>query len=67
MILLASVLQGERTDPELIQIALDTLANVMTYESENPEGRTSFLRRDSFYSSFRTTKFTAGYHRAIYW
>lgn len=59
MILLASVLQGERTDPELLQIALDTLANVMTYESENPEGNRLFHLCYSSYQSFRTTELTA--------
>ncbi len=40
MTLLANVLQGDRTDPDLIQLALETLANIMTYEAENTEGKT---------------------------
>jgi hypothetical protein len=39
MILLSNVLQGDRTDLDLIQLALETLANVMTYEAENNEGK----------------------------
>jgi hypothetical protein len=38
MTFLATVLQGDRTDPELIQLALEALANVMTYEADNTEG-----------------------------
>ena len=67
MTLLASVLQGDRTDPELIQIALETLANVMTFEAENQEGKTSFLRFYLLNYSARTTEFTSRYHRTIYW
>ena len=39
MTLLANVLQGDRTDLDLIQLALETLANVMAYEAENNEGK----------------------------
>lgn len=39
MTLLPSILQGDRTDLELIQIALETLANVMSYEADNLEGK----------------------------
>jgi len=35
---LANILQGDRTDLELIQIALETLANIMSYEADNLEG-----------------------------
>ncbi|CAF1188763.1 unnamed protein product [Rotaria magnacalcarata] len=35
MLLLANILQGDRTDLELIQLALETLSNVMTYEPDN--------------------------------
>lgn len=38
MTLLANILQGDRTDLDLIQLTLDTLANVMTYEVGNDEG-----------------------------
>ncbi|CAF0903996.1 unnamed protein product [Adineta ricciae] len=37
MILLANILQGDRTDLDLIQLALETLTNVMTYEADNSE------------------------------
>jgi len=66
MPLLATVLQGDRTDPDLIQLALETLANVMTYEAENTEGKT-YLRHFSLRNlSSRTTESTSGYHRSIY-
>lgn len=38
MTLLANILQGDRTDFDVIQLALETLANVMTYEADNAEG-----------------------------
>jgi hypothetical protein len=38
MNLLANVLQGDRTDLDLIQLVLETLANVMTFEADNIEG-----------------------------
>lgn len=59
MTLLANVLQGDRTDPELIQIALETLANVMTFEAENQEGKTFFFRIYLLNYSARTTEFTS--------
>ncbi|CAF3711010.1 unnamed protein product [Adineta steineri] len=37
MNLLANVLQGDRIDLDLIQLALETLANVMTFEADNDE------------------------------
>ncbi|CAF1398635.1 unnamed protein product [Adineta steineri] len=37
MTLLANILQGDRTDLDLIQLALETLANVVTYEVGNEE------------------------------
>lgn len=43
MTLLASILQGDRTDLDLIQLTLETLANVMTYEVGNDEGIDSSL------------------------
>ena len=39
MISLANILRGDRTDLDLIQLALETLTNVMTYEADNSEGR----------------------------
>jgi hypothetical protein len=36
---LANILQGDRTDFELIQLALETLANIMTFEATNDEGK----------------------------
>lgn len=56
MTLLANVLQGDRTDPELIQIALEALANVMTFEAENQEGKTFALLFPSLNYSTRTTQ-----------
>jgi hypothetical protein len=50
MTLLATILQGDRTDPELIQLALETLSNVMTYEAENTEGKT-YLHHFSLFQS----------------
>ena len=38
MTLLANVLQGDRTDLDLIQLALETLANLITCEPGNDEG-----------------------------
>jgi hypothetical protein len=38
MTLLAAILQGDRTDLDLIQLALETLANVITYDTSNEEG-----------------------------
>jgi hypothetical protein len=38
MTLLANILQGDRTDLDLIQLALETLANIVTYEIGNDEG-----------------------------
>ena len=38
MTLLANILQGDRADLDLIQLALDTLANVVTYEAGNDDG-----------------------------
>jgi hypothetical protein len=43
MTLLANVLQGDRTDLDLIQLALEALANVVTYEIGNDEGILSFF------------------------
>jgi hypothetical protein len=66
MVLLANVLQGDRTDLDLIQLALETLANVMTYESGNDEGKN---HKNLYYSikiSSRTSEFTSGYHHSIY-
>jgi len=39
MTLLANVLQGDKADLDLIQLALETLANVMTYQADNIEGK----------------------------
>jgi hypothetical protein len=39
MTLLANVLQGDRVDLDLIQLALETLANIMTYQADNIEGK----------------------------
>ncbi|UJR15619.1 hypothetical protein I4U23_002555 [Adineta vaga] len=39
MTLLANVLQSDRTELDLIQLALETLANIMTYEADNNEGK----------------------------
>ena len=36
---LAAILQGDRTDSELIQLALETLANIMTFEANNDQGK----------------------------
>ena len=41
MTLLANTLQGDRTDLELIQLVLETLANVITFEPDNSEGKRS--------------------------
>lgn len=38
MMPLTHILQGDRADLELIQLALETLSNVMTYEVDNDEG-----------------------------
>jgi len=38
MTLLANILQGDRTDLDLLQLALETLANIVTYEVGNEEG-----------------------------
>lgn len=70
MTLLADILQGDRTDLDLIQLTLETLANVMTYEVGNDEGihlLTSLHPVNNL--SFRTSKFTTGYYRSIhrYW
>jgi hypothetical protein len=43
MTLLAQILQGDRTDLDLIQLALETLANVVTYEVGNDEGIVLFF------------------------
>jgi hypothetical protein len=43
MTLLADILQGDRTDLDLMQLALETLANVVTYEIGNDEGMSSLL------------------------
>ena len=66
MTLLANVLQGDRTDLDLIQIALDTLANVMTYQADNVEGK--FKINLSFFANMflRTTEFTARYYHSVY-
>ena len=53
MLLLANILQGDRTDLELIQLALETLSNVMTYEADNDEGR----RRISLRMFYRKISF----------
>ncbi|CAF1054536.1 unnamed protein product [Rotaria sp. Silwood1] len=37
MMLLANILQGDRTDLDLLQLALETLANVVTYEAGNDD------------------------------
>ncbi|CAF2753566.1 unnamed protein product [Rotaria sp. Silwood2] len=37
MTLLANILQGDRTDLDLIQLALETLANIVTYETGNDD------------------------------
>lgn len=39
MPLLANILQGDRTDLELTQMALETLANVVTYDASNDDGK----------------------------
>ena len=39
MTLLASILRGDRTDLDLIQLTIDTLANVVTYDPSNEEGK----------------------------
>lgn len=49
MALLANILQGDRTDLDLIQLTLEALANVMTYEVGNDEG----IHSSSFFSSDR--------------
>ena len=68
MTLLANVLQGDRTDLDLIQLALETLANIVTYEVGNDEGTFSFLIKAfaDIYFSYRTREFTAGYYRSIH-
>lgn len=43
MHLLAGILQGDRTDFDLIQLTLETLANIVTYETGNDEGRCSII------------------------
>lgn len=40
MTLLANILQGDRTDLDIIQLALETLANVVTHEVGSEEGIT---------------------------
>jgi hypothetical protein len=45
MTLLAHILQGDRTDLDLIQLTLETLANVVTYEVGNDEGIFLFFIR----------------------
>ena len=64
---LATILQGDRTDFELIQLALETLANIMTFEPTNDEGKRRIYPMiiiDRICS--RTTEFTSGHHRSIY-
>ena len=39
MTLLANILQGDRTDLDLIQLVLETLSNVITHDATNDEGR----------------------------
>lgn len=68
MTLLANVLQGDRADLDVIQLALETLANVMTFEADNIEGNTylftSSIHNEHFF--FRTTKSTSRYNYSIY-
>ncbi len=45
MTLLANILQGDRTDLDLIQLVLETLANIMTYEPDNDEGKINLNAR----------------------
>jgi hypothetical protein len=68
MTLLANILQGDRTDLDLIQLALETLANVMTYEPDNNEGKIYIYKPFYFINtSSRTIEFTTGYYRSVYW
>lgn len=71
MTILAKILQGDRVDLELIQLTLETLTNVMTFDENNEEGRTNFelvLFSLKFFvlNIFRTKKFTSGHQRAIH-
>jgi hypothetical protein len=67
MTLLANVLQGDKADLDLIQLALETLANVMTYQADNIEGKIYIsLFFDYSNISSRTTEFTSGYYCSIY-
>jgi hypothetical protein len=50
MPLLANILQGDRTDLDLIQLALETLANVVTYETGSDEGIVSLCNGYFFYA-----------------
>lgn len=51
MTILAGILQGDRADLELIQLALETLSNIMTFEENNPDGN-SFLLSPPLLISF---------------
>lgn len=52
MTLLAGILQGDRSDLELIQLTLETLANVVTYEVGSEEGESHDLgHRCKYFSS----------------
>lgn len=64
MTLLTNVLQGDRSDLELIQLVLETLANIMTYEVGNTEGTISMNSLPLLFcllyvSFYRTSKFTS--------
>ena len=37
--LLAGILRGDRTDLDLIHLTIDTLANLVTYDPSNDEGK----------------------------
>jgi hypothetical protein len=52
MPLLANILQGDRTYLDLIQLALETLANVVTYETGSDEGIVSLCNGYSFMHLF---------------
>jgi hypothetical protein len=39
MTIMANILQGDRTDTDLIQFSLEILTNLMTYDKDNDQGR----------------------------
>lgn len=67
MTLLASILRSDRNDLDLIQLTIDTLANVVTYDPSNDEGKLNETHSSNDpYLFYRTNNFTTGCHVTIY-